>query len=551
MFSVTAAGSLGDGVLYNDSSDDDTWDAVWDAAVSIDDKGWCAEMRIPFSQLRFSEADKQVWGLHVVRMIQRKNEESWWSFVPKKESGSCRARASWTGLDGIESRRHLELLPYVTARASQRDGRARRPVQRRPHRHCRGVGLDLKWGVTSNMTLDATVNPDFGQVEVDPAVVNLTAFETFYDEKRPFFIEGSQAFDRFGRNGASGYMGFNRTNPTLFYSRRIGRTPQGAAAGEYVDRPSATTILGAAKLTGKTSRGWTVNFIDAVTAREFADTSTGGVAGRDRGGAAHQLPGRARAPGRRTARRIRHAGHRREPRTWTIRPSTRSSPAARSSSAATATSSSPASATTSSPAACRAAAWPDRRRRSRDCSGPRRATTSGPTRRTSRSIRSHVAVRVEPADRLQQEQRRDPAECVVLGGQPRVRGERPRLRDERRPPGRPPGAGVAEADAGQVQPQPQLLRREVEHLELRRRSARRRLLRELLRPPAQLLVVRRVAPRRALDLQRPPDARRADHARARVHGGVGRNRRRRSQAGRVVDWRATTRRGRTDRGRAG
>jgi hypothetical protein len=130
------------------------------------------------------------------------------------------------------------------------------------------------------MTLDATVNPDFGQVEVDPAVVNLTVFETFYEERRPFFIEGSQAFNRFGRNGASGYLGFNRTNPSLFYSRRVGRTPQGAAAGEYVDRPTSTTIIGAAKVTGKTSRGWTVNFIDAATAREYADTSTGGVQGK-------------------------------------------------------------------------------------------------------------------------------------------------------------------------------------------------------------------------------------------------------------------------------
>jgi hypothetical protein len=142
------------------------------------------------------------------------------------------------------------------------------------------LGLDVKWGFTSNMTMDAAVNPDFGQVEVDPAVVNLTAFETFFEEKRPFFIEGSQAFDNFGRNGASGHMGFNRTNPTLFYSRRIGRTPQGGAIGEYVGRPSSTTIFGAAKLTGKTSRGWTVNFIDAVTAREWADTATGATRGR-------------------------------------------------------------------------------------------------------------------------------------------------------------------------------------------------------------------------------------------------------------------------------
>jgi hypothetical protein len=280
MFFVTAAGSLGDGILHNDADEDDTWDAVWDAAVSIDDTGWYAELRIPFSQLRFSAADRQVWGMHAVRVIQRKNEEDWWALVPKKEDAVVSRMGEVDGLNGIVSRGHMELLPYATARGESQgtaepgdpfnDGRTGSAT----------AGLDMKWGVTSNMTVDATVNPDFGQVEVDPAVVNLTAFETFYDEKRPFFIEGSQAFNRFGRNGASGYMGFNRTNPTIFYSRRIGRTPQGAAVGEYVDQPSATTILGAAKITGKTKRGWTVNVIDAVTGREFADTATGTLQSR-------------------------------------------------------------------------------------------------------------------------------------------------------------------------------------------------------------------------------------------------------------------------------
>jgi len=280
MFMVTAAGSLADGVLFNDSDDDDTWNGVWDAAVSIDDKGWIAEMRIPFSQLRFPASDRQVWGMHAVRMVQRKNEETWWALVPKKESGLVSRMGEVDGLDGIRARRHLELLPYATARSEFsgtsepgdpfNDGRT----------GSASLGLDMKWGFTSNMTMDATVNPDFGQVEVDPAVVNLTVFETFFEEKRPFFIEGSQAFDTFGRNGASGHMGFNRTNPSLFYSRRIGRTPQGVAVGEYVDRPSSTTILGAAKLTGKTGRGWTVNFIDAVTAREWADIATGASRGR-------------------------------------------------------------------------------------------------------------------------------------------------------------------------------------------------------------------------------------------------------------------------------
>ena len=280
MFSVTAAGTIGDGVLFNDSSDDNTWNGVWDAAVSIDEKGWIAEMRIPFSQLRFSTRDRQVWGLHLVRMVQRKQEESWWALVPKNESRLVSLAGELDGLDGIQSRRHLELLPYVTARGENSGTAEPGDPFNEGLSGSGAAGLDVKWGFASNMTLDGTVNPDFGQVEVDPAVVNLTVFETFYEERRPFFIEGIQAFDSFGRNGASGYMGFNRSNPSLFYSRRIGRTPQGAAAGEYVDRPASTTIVGAAKVTGKTSRGWTVNFIDAVTAREYARTSTAGIEGK-------------------------------------------------------------------------------------------------------------------------------------------------------------------------------------------------------------------------------------------------------------------------------
>ena len=267
MFTVTAAGSLGDGVLFNDSDDDDTWDAVWEAEVSIDEQGWIAEMRIPLSQLRFPAAERQVWGMHAVRYVQRTNEETWWALVPKNASGIVSLMGEVEGLDGIRPRRHLELLPYATARG-EASGTAAGGDRLREF--VADAGLDMKWGFTSNLTMDATFNPDFGQVEVDPAVVNLSAFETFFEEKRPFFIEGSQAFDRFGRNGASGYLGFNRSNPTLFYSRRIGRAPQGALSGPYVTQPSATTILGAAKVSGKTSNGWTLNLIDAVTAREWA-----------------------------------------------------------------------------------------------------------------------------------------------------------------------------------------------------------------------------------------------------------------------------------------
>jgi len=279
-FGVTAAGSLRDGILFNDSSDDTSWDGVWDAAVSIDANGWTAEVRIPFSQLRFPASDHQTWGLDFARSITRSNEEDWWALTPKKDSAVVSRFGHLTDLDGVRGRRHLDLLPYATAKG-QRNNTVEPGNPLTDGRTATGaVGLDAKWGVSSNVTLDATVNPDFGQVEVDPAVVNLSAFETFYEEKRPFFIEGSDLFSRFGRNGASGFMGFNRSNPTLFYSRRIGRAPQGSANGDFAERPGATTIYGAAKVTGKTESGWRFNLIDAVTSRESADVADGALRSR-------------------------------------------------------------------------------------------------------------------------------------------------------------------------------------------------------------------------------------------------------------------------------
>jgi hypothetical protein len=275
-FQVTAAGSLGDAAVYNDTAEDDSWDGVWDAKVAMDRDGWTAEMRIPFSQLRFTSGDRQIWGLNIERFIRRKNESDWWELVLKKDSGLASRLGHLKGLDGIQPRPHLDLLPYATARAEYI-----RPAPGDPFnsgsRAVGSAGLDMKWGVTSSLTLDATVNPDFGQVEVDPAVVNLTAFETFYDEKRPFFTEGSNIFGNFGRSGATSYDGFNRADPTLFYSRRIGRSPQGSASGDFVSEPSSTTILGAAKLTGKTASGWSVGLIDAVTGRESAQVDTAGA----------------------------------------------------------------------------------------------------------------------------------------------------------------------------------------------------------------------------------------------------------------------------------
>lgn len=279
-FQVTAAGALYDAVLYNDTSQDNSWDGVWEAEVTIDDSGWSAELRIPFSQLRFRSAGNQHWGLNVIRRIQRHNEEAWWVAVPKTESRFVSRMGTLAGLEELHGRRHLDLLPYATLRGEFAGQAPKGDPFNDGSRLLGGGGLDAKWGVTSNLTLDATVNPDFGQVEVDPAVVNLSVFETFFDEKRPFFIEGAQNFRNFGRSGVSSSMGFNRTNPSLFYSRRIGRNPRGPASGTFVDRPAGTTILGAAKISGKTAGGWNIGLIEAVTAREWASTATGTVRGQ-------------------------------------------------------------------------------------------------------------------------------------------------------------------------------------------------------------------------------------------------------------------------------
>jgi hypothetical protein len=278
-FQISAAGVQRDAILYNDSWDDSSWDSVWESAVSIDGEGWTAELRIPLSQLRFTFGDRQTWGVNAMRYIRRKNERNWLELVPKNESGRASRMAHLTGMDGLRPKRHVALLPYAAARAEfVQPARVGNPFND-GSRAFAAAGVDLKWGVTSNLTLDGTVNPDFGQVEVDPAVVNLTQFETFFPEKRPFFLEGAQIFGNFGEGGANNFWGFNTSDPEIFYSRRIGRTPQVSVSGEFTDLPAATTILGAAKLTGKTRNGWSLGLLNAVTDRETARIESAAVRG--------------------------------------------------------------------------------------------------------------------------------------------------------------------------------------------------------------------------------------------------------------------------------
>jgi len=274
-FAVSAAGTLYDGILYNDDWSDNSWDGVWEAKVKIDSSGWTAEMEIPFSQLRFKEAADMTWGINFKRDFVRRNEADYIVFWPRNESGFVSRFAKLRGLSGIKPSKNIEILPYVTGRSEFTHTDAENPFNDGSV-YKTGLGADVKMGIGSNLTLNATINPDFGQVEIDPAVINLSDVETFFSEKRPFFIEGSTIFE-FGYGGARNYWGFNWPGPDFFYSRRLGRAPQGSTPdADYSSYPDGTHILGAAKLTGKIGDSWNVGAIQALTSREKAKYSADG-----------------------------------------------------------------------------------------------------------------------------------------------------------------------------------------------------------------------------------------------------------------------------------
>ncbi len=265
-FVVNASNVQMDMILYNDIYDDISWDAVWDSAAKITDKGWVAEVRIPYSQLRFPAKDVHVWGLNVSRWNARLRESSRLVHTPKTESGFVSRFADLEGIEGVKPKRGFEVMPYGVARTDLQSRGSNPFVQ--PSAHRMDAGVDVKYGLTSTLTLTGTINPDFGQVEVDPAVLNLSQFETSFDERRPFFTEGASVF-RFGNGPASSRWNFNSWTPTFFYSRRIGRAPQGFISNaDYTDAPAETTILGAAKISGKVGKGWTVGVLDALTDKE-------------------------------------------------------------------------------------------------------------------------------------------------------------------------------------------------------------------------------------------------------------------------------------------
>lgn len=265
-FSVNAAGVKRDAYLFDDVDQDERWDAVWDVATTIDAEGWTAEFRIPFSQLRFSAADVNRFGFNIARRINRLNETQYWRPLPKDASGTVSLFGDLIGIEGIVPPRRIEVAPYTVASTHRQPAVAGDPFQTGATSSAT-MGADIKYGINSALTLTATVNPDFGQVEADPAVVNLSAFETFFPERRPFFTEGLDIF-RFRIADGDG----DGSQEGLFYTRRIGRRPQGSAdpRGGYAETVDHTTILAAGKLSGKTQNGWTMGLTGALTDEERA-----------------------------------------------------------------------------------------------------------------------------------------------------------------------------------------------------------------------------------------------------------------------------------------
>ncbi len=263
-FTISAWGQKVDLVLFNPMNWDFNWNAVWKGKVGMEDSAWVAELEVPLSQLRYSSQDEQVWGMHTWRWIARLQEESNWEVQSKTGPGMLYNFGELRGIKGLKKSRRLEIMPFVLGDLQTMKVVPGNPYTKNGRSWGGNAGLDAKIGISSNFTLDLTVNPDFGQVESDPSVMNLTAFETFYEEKRPFFLEGLTIFD------------YKFDEQSLFYSRRIGHAPslgldQGASA--FVKTPDKTTILSAIKFSGTTSKGLSVGLIQSLTANEYAKLS--------------------------------------------------------------------------------------------------------------------------------------------------------------------------------------------------------------------------------------------------------------------------------------
>jgi hypothetical protein len=269
-FTASVSGVKGDEAVSNDGNNwDSSWDPIWYLKTSIDDKGWIAEYRIPLSQLRFANKEEQVWGFQVSRRIFRKDEWSNWQYIPKNSPGWVHLFGELHGLKGIKPQKQVEIMPYIVGKTERFEREEGNPYVTGKESKIT-AGVDGKIGITSDITLDFSLNPDFGQVEADPSQVNLTAFEVFFREQRPFFVESKNILDYTISTSA---WGGSFTSDNLFYSRRIGRQPQYSPElrdDEYMQNIGNSTILGSFKLTGKTKKGLSFGILEAVTDEERA-----------------------------------------------------------------------------------------------------------------------------------------------------------------------------------------------------------------------------------------------------------------------------------------
>ncbi|WP_394747385.1 DUF5916 domain-containing protein [Spongiimicrobium salis] len=274
-FTITAAGVKGDEFISNNGEDwDGSWNPIWYVKTNVDTEGWTAELKIPLSQLKFGSGKEQVWGLQSTRRFFRAEERSLWQRKPIDTPGWVSEFGELHGLIGLEPQKQLEIQPYTVANRETFEAEDGNPFRDGDDNQIT-AGLDAKIGVTNDLTIDLTVNPDFGQVEADPSAIALDGFQIFFREQRPFFVENKNIFDYTVSNSQAGNtFGFDN----VFYSRRIGRSPQGfpnTSDGDFVDQPENTPILGAAKFSGKTQDGWSIGVLESVTAKRYATIANG------------------------------------------------------------------------------------------------------------------------------------------------------------------------------------------------------------------------------------------------------------------------------------
>jgi hypothetical protein len=275
-FTVSAAGVKGDKVItQNGKNEDITWNPIWYANSAITKDGWTAEMKIPLSQLRFGNLENQIWGFQVIRKYFRNDEISVWQRIPLDASGWISEFGKLSGLKGLKPQKQFEIQPFVVTSLETFKKDPNNPYRDKNIKAI-NAGVDGKVGITNDLTLDFTINPDFGQVEADPAAIALDGFQLFFREQRPFFVENKNIFNYQFSNPI---VGGSFSSDNLFYSRRIGRNPQGFAqttAGEFVDSPDQTTILGAVKFSGKTKNGWSIGVMESMTSSEYAKINNNG-----------------------------------------------------------------------------------------------------------------------------------------------------------------------------------------------------------------------------------------------------------------------------------